>query len=125
MPVRDLGQQRRAARAPAVGARHVGFGPGFIDKHQAGGVEAVLMRPPACPPARQVRPCRLACEERFFEAEALAAHEAPDGVVRHRNAQAQVQRKRSSHLPLASCPAAMLNHISPASQNPFSDSAPR
>jgi len=71
----------------AVGfPQHVGLGPGFIHEHQAGGIKPMLMRPPACPPARQVRPVRLTGQQRFLEAEALAAHEAPDGVVRYHDA---------------------------------------
>ena len=66
MSVRDLGQQRRAARAPTAGARHVGLGPGFIHEDQACGIKPVLMRPPACSSACQVRPVRLAGQQRFF-----------------------------------------------------------
>ena len=51
--VRHLGAQRRAAAMPAVGARHVGLGPGLVDEDEAGRIDASLV---ALPPARAAAP---------------------------------------------------------------------
>jgi len=64
--VRHLGMQRHAAAMPAVGARHVGLGPGLVDEHQAGRIDAPLIPLPPAPSPRDVRPILLAGEDGFF-----------------------------------------------------------
>jgi hypothetical protein len=66
VPVRHLGDQPAAAGAAAMAARHVGLGPGLVDKDQSGGVEPALMRLPAPPPPGDVRPVLLAGVQGFF-----------------------------------------------------------
>ena len=66
MAVRHLGMQRRAAAMPAVGARHVGLGPGLVDEDEAGRIDAPLVALPPAPPPRDVRPILLAGEDGFF-----------------------------------------------------------
>jgi hypothetical protein len=41
--VRNLRHQPCAARAAAMGACHIGFGPGLIDENDAGGVKLALV----------------------------------------------------------------------------------
>jgi hypothetical protein len=64
--VRHLGMQRRTAAMPAVGARHVGLGPGLVDEDEAGRVDASLVALPPMAPPRHVRPILLAGEDGFF-----------------------------------------------------------
>ena len=47
MAVRDFGDERLAAAAPATRARHVGFGPGLINKNKAGWINPGLVFFPA------------------------------------------------------------------------------
>ncbi len=53
--VGDGHAQAFAARGPAVGAGHVGLGPGLVDEHQPVGVEAGLAVAPGLSPAQHVR----------------------------------------------------------------------
>ena len=64
--VRHLGTKRQAATMPAVGACHVGLGPGLVDEHQAGRIDASLIPLPPVAPPRNVRPVLLAGEDGFF-----------------------------------------------------------
>jgi hypothetical protein len=66
MPVRRLSAQALPSRSPAVGADHVGLGPGLIDEDEAGRINLSLMPFPACPSARDVGPVLLAGQQRFF-----------------------------------------------------------
>jgi hypothetical protein len=54
-----------AGRPPAEG-RHVGLGPGFVDEHQAPGVDAVLIGHPLQAAARYIRPVAFAGDQRLF-----------------------------------------------------------
>ena len=47
--VRHLGLDPLAARRPAPERRHVGLGPGLVDEHQAGGIDAILILRPLRP----------------------------------------------------------------------------
>ena len=66
MAMRHLGMQRRTAAMPAMGARHVGLGPGLVDEDEACRIDAALMPPPPAPPPRDVRSILLAGEDGFF-----------------------------------------------------------
>lgn len=66
VPMRPPGDQAYAARASAVIARHVGFGPGFVDKNQMPGIKGRLIVPPFSASCRHVGPVLFACEQGFF-----------------------------------------------------------
>jgi hypothetical protein len=66
MAVRRLSAQALSSRSPAMGADHVGLGPGLIDEDEAGGINLSLMLFPACPSARDVVPVLFAGQQRFF-----------------------------------------------------------
>ena len=66
MPVRRLSAQALPSRPPAMGADHVGLGPGLIDEDEAGRINLSLMPFPACPSARDVGPVLLGRQQRFF-----------------------------------------------------------
>jgi hypothetical protein len=51
---------------PASEWCHVGLGPGFVDEHQAGRIDAVLMGQPLRPPARYVGAILLGRDQRLF-----------------------------------------------------------
>ena len=55
-----LSAQALPSRPPAMGADHVGLGPGLIDEDEAGGINLSLAPFPACPSARDVGPVLLA-----------------------------------------------------------------
>jgi hypothetical protein len=59
MPVRRLPAQALSSQSPAMGADHVGLGPGLIDEDEAGRINLSLMPFPACPSARDVGPVLL------------------------------------------------------------------
>jgi hypothetical protein len=61
-----IGPSRLAAAPPAVGARHVGLGPGFVDEHQALDGQARLEALPPLPAARDIRTILFAGVQRFF-----------------------------------------------------------
>jgi hypothetical protein len=61
-----MGDQALATRGTAVGAGHVGLGPGFVDEDQAGGFDARLMAAPACAAARDFGPMLLGGVQAFF-----------------------------------------------------------
>ena len=60
MAMRHAHAQALAAQATAVGARHVGLGPGLVDEHQPLGVEVGLAVEPGLPPHQDVRALLLA-----------------------------------------------------------------
>ncbi|GAA10503.1 hypothetical protein ATPR_3507 [Acetobacter tropicalis NBRC 101654] len=66
MAMRDPGFQSLTFAAPAVRARHVGLGPGFVDKDQARGIYIGLIALPEFTLARDVRPVLLAGQHAFF-----------------------------------------------------------
>ena len=62
-----LGNQPLAPRgAAAVGARHVGLGPGLVDEDQAGRIDPTLILPPLRAPPGDVGPILLAGVQAFF-----------------------------------------------------------
>ena len=65
-PCGDLGDQPLAPRRPAVGARHVGLGPGLVDEDQAGRIKPSLILFPLRPPPGDVRTILLAGVQAFF-----------------------------------------------------------
>ena len=65
-PCGTLAMQPAAARCPAPQRRHVGLGPGLVDEHQAGRIDAVLILDPLRPPARDVGAIPLAGDHAFF-----------------------------------------------------------
>jgi hypothetical protein len=66
MAVRRLAAQALASWSPAMGADHVGLGPGLIDEDEARRINLCLMPFPACPSARDVGPVLLGWQQRFF-----------------------------------------------------------
>ena len=66
MAVRHLRIEPLPAPAPAMGACHVGLGPGLVDKHQALGIDLPLVALPTLAPPRNVRPVLLAGKHAFF-----------------------------------------------------------
>lgn len=65
-PVRNFGAQTHAAQAAAMRARHIGFGPGFVDEDQARWIKLALMTPPAVAFARHVGAILFAGVQGFF-----------------------------------------------------------
>jgi hypothetical protein len=61
-----MGDQSLATWGAAVGAGHVGLGPGLIDEDQASGIDARLMTTPARAAARDVGPMLLGGVQAFF-----------------------------------------------------------
>ncbi len=61
-----LGEQRSPLAAPAMGRRHIGFGPGLIDKDKPFRCRSFLILLPLLAPVRNVRPILLAGEYGFF-----------------------------------------------------------
>ena len=66
MPMRRVPAQALPSRSPAVGADHIGLGPGFVDEDEAVGINLSLMPFPACPSARDVGPVLFGWQQRFF-----------------------------------------------------------
>lgn len=66
MPMRRVPAQALPSRSPAVGADHVGLGPGFVDEDETARINLSLMPFPACPSARDVGPVLLGWQQRFF-----------------------------------------------------------
>jgi hypothetical protein len=64
--VRCLGDQPLASGAPSVGARHIGLGPGLVDKDEACGVKPTLILLPSGAPASDVGSVLLAGVQTFF-----------------------------------------------------------
>jgi hypothetical protein len=61
-----LGNQPGTAQCPAVSARHVGLGPGLVDKDQAGRVDSILILPPLSAPTGHVGTVLFAGVQAFF-----------------------------------------------------------
>jgi len=64
--VRNLGDEREAALHPAMGARHIGFRPGFVDEDEALWIKLRLDFLPARAMTGNVGPILLGGIERFF-----------------------------------------------------------
>lgn len=64
--VGDLGLEPLATRRPTPERRHVGLGPGLIDKDKAARGDPPLVPRPLCPPARDIRTIPLAGDQRLF-----------------------------------------------------------
>lgn len=62
----NLGKQPLAVRRPAMGARHVGLGPGLIDEDQARWIDPALMLAPLRSATAYVRAVPLARDQRLF-----------------------------------------------------------
>lgn len=81
--LRHVGHQALAAGCVAMGAGHVGLGPGLVHEHQAGGIDAPLVATPPLPLAGDVGPMLLGGVQAFFEAEAFAGQPAPHRAIAH------------------------------------------
>lgn len=66
MPVWSLGEERETALRPAMGARHIGFRPSFVDEDEALRVKLRLDLFPARAMARDVGPILFGGQKRFF-----------------------------------------------------------
>ena len=75
----------RWPRPPAPERGHVGLGPGFVDEHQALGIDHRLTGLPSPTSPDHVRPVLLSRERRFLEAEPLGVHEASHRLLAHRD----------------------------------------
>ena len=60
MSVRDAGPQPLTSRCPAAQSRHLGRGPCFVDKDEAGRIEIELALEPRLATAQDVRTVLLA-----------------------------------------------------------------
>jgi hypothetical protein len=54
------------ARCPAPQRRHIGFGPGLIDEHQAGRIYPIAIPGPLCPPTGYIGTILLGGNQRLF-----------------------------------------------------------
>ena len=63
---RGLGLHPIAARSPSAQRRHVGLGPGFVDEHQALGIDAPLILAPLLTSPGDVGTILLLGEQAFF-----------------------------------------------------------
>jgi len=79
--VRNPRQQALASRRTAMRARHVGLGPGLIDKDQAFGISPALKALPPCPLSRDVRSFLLGGVQYFFKGQAFGCQKQPHGAV--------------------------------------------
>lgn len=64
--MRNPGDQRLPALAPATGAGHVGLDPGFVDEDKPFRIKAMLVRLPARPEPGNLRSVLLARHQCFF-----------------------------------------------------------
>jgi len=64
--VRNLGFEPCASLCPSPERRHVGLGPGLIEKYQAAGIDPVLILTPLRAPSRDVGTILLAGQRGFF-----------------------------------------------------------
>ena len=64
--MRGLGDEPLAPSRTAVGARHIGLGPGFVDEDQAGRIKPSLVLSPLRPPPSDVGTILLAGVQAFF-----------------------------------------------------------
>lgn len=90
--VRRKTAQALAFRSPAAERGHVGLDPGLIDEDQPLRVETSLPRAPSPPPTGDVGAGLLKAEQRFFEAQPLAAKEQPHRIVRDLHPRARPTR---------------------------------
>ena len=65
-PVRNLVDEALSLRRPAAQAGHVGLRPGFIDEHQAPGIDEALIGSPSFAVAADVWAILLARDEGLF-----------------------------------------------------------
>jgi hypothetical protein len=86
LPNGALATRALASGAAAVGARHVGFGPGFVDEHKAGGINRRLARLPVLAPEGDVRPILFGRAKAFFERHALMLEKMPKSLIAHHQA---------------------------------------
>ena len=64
--VRHFGLDPLATRRPAPQRRHVGFCPGLVDEHQAGGIDPLSILGPLCPPTGDIGTILLGGNQRLF-----------------------------------------------------------
>jgi hypothetical protein len=64
--VRHLGFDALTAQRPASQRRHVGFGPGLIDEHQAGGIDPIPILGPLRPSTGDIGTVLLGGNQRLF-----------------------------------------------------------
>lgn len=65
-PVRHMGDQALSTRGAAVGACHVGLGPGLVDEDQAAGIRSSLELLPLLATPGDLRPQLLGGKNAFF-----------------------------------------------------------
>src|ERR687893_792085 len=66
VPMRDAAPQPQAARTPAIAARHVRGGPGFVDEDQAIGIEHRLAADEHAPGLGDIRAVLLGRVQALF-----------------------------------------------------------
>jgi hypothetical protein len=64
--MRSFGNQPLASRRTSMAARHIGFGPGFVDEDDPGRIKPALLLLPLRPPLRHVGPILLAGMQASF-----------------------------------------------------------
>ena len=60
------GREALAAGRPPEQRRHIGLGPGLVDEHQPGGIDAALIGFPLGAAPSDVGPITLAGDQRLF-----------------------------------------------------------
>src|SRR5215216_8201770 len=80
---RSLFHQTRAQWRAPVGARHVRFGPGFVDENDFGGIDLLLRSAPLRSLLSDVRTILLAGNLRLFFRDCSSARQALQIVIRH------------------------------------------
>ena len=66
VPMRDLRFEPASSERPASQRRHIGLGPGFVEKDQGPRINAALILGPLLTPSRDVRTVLLASHQSFF-----------------------------------------------------------
>jgi len=66
LTMRHLGFEPLATWRPAPQRRHIGFGPGFVDEHQAGGIDPLPIFGPLRSPTSHVGTVPLGGNPRLF-----------------------------------------------------------
>jgi len=93
---RRLGDQAFASGAAAVGARHIGFGPGLVDEDKPPRIDRRLTRLPPLTPPGDVRPVLFGGAKAFFERHPFVMEKMPKSIVAdHQAAVGQFPEQRA------------------------------
>src|SRR3984885_230628 len=76
-----FGDEAFASGAAAMGARHVGFGPGLVDEDKPPRIDRRLTRLPPLTPPGDVRAVLFGGVKAFFERHALMLEKMPKRII--------------------------------------------